>query len=100
MKFEAKIDPAEYALIESVGKILSPDAWRDPKHYKFRKVGDEIVWEKTEAGNLVIDSDMTATATAINERNRARACEMAMAILEHLRASGFRRDDERQQGSP
>ncbi len=71
--FETEISAKEWALIEGVAKIIDPGAWLDNTCFK------------TVAGGLEVDVEFTKAAKAVDERNRARACDMAIDIIAFLR---------------
>ena len=81
-KFATQVDPAEFALIEGVGKLINPTAWEDPTSYK--RVGN--AWATDGYGNLVVDEAQTEVRRAINESNRQICCDKAMEIIAFIRS--------------
>ena len=86
-QFQSSIGPADFALIEGVGRIIDPSGWAgDVTIYKFRSLGDGLIeHECTPDGARVIDTTMTTYAREVNARNRARACEIAVEVIAFLR---------------
>lgn len=72
--FSSTVDAREIDLINKVARIIDSSAWDDQPHYA-----------KQPDGTYAEDDGMTNLARRINDTNRARARELASAVIAAVR---------------